>query len=155
MEGKDKIDNQESPDRMILKYNDTVFRDMDEFIMDMKNIFAQMVKTFQNYVEKTKTYISKNELDKLKTSLNEELTRLQEELKNRLDYITDNNKIDESITGDKRAKLIQLKALNDSLDITKNTLENLGDLVTFYNKRVLDEKLVAKKGIISRKKDNK
>ncbi len=141
-------------DKTILKFNNTVFRDINEFIMDMKNIFVQMINTYQEFVDIIKTYTDKKKLEELKISLNDKLSQFQEELKKRLDYVTDTNQVDLFIVGDKRPKLMQLKALNNSLDITKNTLENLDSLTDFYNNRVLDQKIAARKGIISRKKDN-
>jgi len=140
--------------KMSITFNDITFRDVDEYIMDMKNIFAQMIKTYQNFVENTKTYVSKTDLDKMKEKLKTTLSGLQQELKERLDYITDSNKVDPEVVGDKKTRLIQLKSLNESIDISKNTLDNLQNLLDFYNKRVLDKTISTQKGIISRKKNS-
>ncbi len=154
MDKNENINNQNNTDKTILKFNNTVFRDIDEFIMDMKNIFTQMIKTYQGFIEATKTYTDKKDLEELKISLNNKLSQFQEELKKRLDYITDTNQVDLFVVDDKRPKLMQLKALNNSLDITKNTLETMGSLADFYNNRILANNIVTRKGIISQKKDN-
>ena len=77
-----------------------------------------------------------------------ELKQMQEELGKRLDYITDNNKVDESVIGENKSRLIQLKALNSSLSLNTNIQENLSQLVEFYNNRILDKKLAVTNKII-------
>ena len=140
-----------NPERFKLQFQGTAYRDIDEFIIDLRNIFTQMFEAYSRYREDTKNILDKRPRLKI---MQEHLKPLQEELQNKLLYITDTSKIDESIIGEKRSKLIQLKNLNTYTDLTVNTEEQINKLFDFFYNRILEEKIAITGKFIPRKKDD-
>ena len=120
-----------------IKYKGVEFRDINEYITDLKNIFIQMVNIYEEFKQKRHPIKDKTELNTLNILMNEQLKNLQEKLHDKLDYITDSNKVSETLINKARSKLIQLKSLNESIDIIKNPEQNINRLTDFYYKRVL------------------
>ena len=123
-----------------IEYNGTHFEDINEFVIDLRNIFIQITEIYKIFKKKENDTNEKTELKNQESIANEKLKSLQNELQKKLDYITDSNRISETLLGKVRSKLIQLKSLNKTTDITKDSEYNIGRLVDFYYKRILEEK---------------
>ena len=137
-----------------IKFKDITFRNVDEFIIDLKNIFSQITNCYHNFITNKALYTDRAKLQQENKPLIEKVHQLQKDLKERLDFITDPNQVSESTVGDKRSKLIQLKTLNNSLDLTKDLERNMKTLLGFFNARILDSSLSITSKIISRKNNN-
>ncbi len=134
------------PDKFKIKYNGTRFKDINEFVMDLKNIFSQ----FNDIYEKLKKNILNTDgPEVLHPLIVERLEGLQKDLQKKLSYITDPDKVSKTLIGKTRSKLIQLKSLNRTTDLTKDTENNITRICDYYNKRVLEKNLIITKKIYS------
>ncbi|MBU1075954.1 MAG: hypothetical protein KKH98_01590 [Spirochaetes bacterium] len=86
------------------------------------------------------------------SQLNEQLKKIQNILTKKLSYITNEEQVDQSMIGDIRPKLIQLKNLNQSSDITVNPEESVNKLVDFFSNRILISKVAITGKIFPHKK---
>lgn len=139
-------------ERFKIVYNDTVFKDVNEFVRDMGNVFAQMFQVIKD---------NKRDLDLADEEKRKEtaarmaglLEPLKQELLKRLAYITDTERVSENLTAALRPKLLQFKALADSMDFARDQEEKTDSLADFYYKRILEEKVVVKGKILGRPAD--
>lgn len=134
-----------------IEYNGTQFRDIDEFVSDLRNIFSQMHDIYKVFSKKADSIMDEKELQKLSESICMKLKHLQDELQGKLNYITDSNKVSQDLVNKARPKLMQLKSLNESIDIFKDTRSNLNRLVNFYFNRVLEQNLINTHKVYSHK----
>lgn len=156
---KDKISmdidkSKSNPSRFIIKFNNIIYRDIDEFIMDMKNIFTQIIQIYNTFKNESKNIIKKEDLSNLFESMIKKIHPLLRDLEEKLSYITDPMLIDESLIGTKRSKLVQLKSLISYTDLSKNIGENINKFTDFFYNRILEEKVALTKKIISHNKNN-
>ncbi len=129
-----------NPDKFEIRFNNTDFEDIHEFVFDMKNIFIQMKELSKGF-ETRKTASKGQKESKKEIELSEnKLSELISALEQRLDYIIDPNKVSELIVGNVRSKLIQLKSLSSSVDIKESPGDNINRLLEYYHKRILEEK---------------
>ncbi len=134
-----------------IEYNGTQFRDIDEFVSDLRNIFSQMQGIYKVFSKKADSITDENELHKLSELICAKLKYLQDELHGKLNYITDPDKVSQDLVDKARPKLMQLKSLNKSIDIFKDTGRNLYRLVNFYFNRVLEQNLINAQKVHSHK----
>ncbi len=137
--------------RFKIQFKNIVFRDINEFVIDLKNIFAHINQLYQTYIVDVSIEKNKETLDKLTKELNSNLKTLQKELQDKLLYITNTDLIDSSMIGKVRPKLIQLKSLTSSIDITSNYEDNIKQLTEFFTNRVLESKIAITGKIITSK----
>lgn len=128
-------------DKFKIEYKGTRFKDINEYVMDLKNIFTQIAETYKKFKTDKKSIYDKKKAEKLRSLKTEHLVNMREELQNKLNYITDGNKVSEIVVGKIRGKLLQLKSLNTAFDITKNPEKNITMLWDFFNKRILEQNL--------------
>ncbi len=124
-----------------IEYKGTQFKDINEYVIDLKNIFTQMLETYKKFTTDEKSIFDKKKVEEFRALKIEQLREMQEELQNKLNYITDSNKISETVVGKMRGKLMQLKSLNITIDITRDTGKNITMLWNFFNKRILEQNL--------------
>ncbi len=128
-------------DKFKIEYKGTRFKDINEYVIDLKNIFTQIVETYKKFTTDEKSIFNKEKKETLGSLKTEQLREMQEKLQNKLNYITDANKVSEIVVGKIRGKLLQLKSLNTSFDITKDPGKNITMLWNFFNKRILEQNL--------------
>ncbi|MDD5067215.1 MAG: hypothetical protein PHF84_09230 [bacterium] len=141
-----------NPDKFKIKYNDIVFKDINEFVVDLGNIFTLMSKAFQDF-KADSSLMTGEEMKQQLEVIASTLKCMKDDLEKRLDYITDTNQVSETVTGKVRSKLLQLNALSRSIDFSKDTANNLDILTEFYYKRVLEEKVAVTGKFFSKKKE--
>jgi len=142
-----------NPDWSKIKFNGTVFRDINEFIIDLQNIFTQMNQIYQKFKLESKNIKDKKQIKELEKQIIPKITELQDELQQKLQYITDEKKVNPDLVGENRGKLVQLKSLVFHTDLSNNTEENLNKLTDFFKTRVLSSNIAITGKIFLRKRE--
>ena len=135
-----------NPDKFKIEFNGVLFRNIHEFIIDFKNIFTQMDETYKKFKIHEEYFTEQERKEQIELMKNK-LKKLKVELEKKLDYITDSNKVSNTLIGKERHKLLQLKSLSQSIDTTKDFESGLNSLINFYNNRVVEKRVAVTKKI--------
>ena len=134
-------------DKFKIEFNGVLFRDIHEFIIDFKNIFTQMDETYKKFKIHEEYFTEQERKEQIKLMKNK-LKKLKVELEKKLDYITDSNRVSNTLIGKERHKLLQLKSLSHSVDTAKDFESSLNSLINFYNNRGVEKRVAVTKKVI-------
>lgn len=122
-----------NPERYKIEFNGTIFRDINEFVIDLNNIVSKLKNIYDRYSDKKS---KDNKDDQYK-----QLLKIKDIIMARLDYITNTDKVDITITGVIRSKLIQFKTLLDSQN-SNDLVINIKNALYYYYNRILNKNII-------------